>query len=169
MNLRNSASNGPLFHVIEADLHRDLQTVLSLYREYIHSTQADLSFQNNEWEFARLADFYDGAGAGIFLALMEGRAVGCAAYRRVDDHICEMKRVYVRPQARGHGIGAALVARVLQAGRASGYRKICLDVLPEFQAALALYRSVGFVPHEPVADNPVPGTAFLGLVLQPDR
>jgi ribosomal protein S18 acetylase RimI-like enzyme len=77
-----------------------------------------------------------------------------------------MKRVYIRPSARGNNQGAKLVDRVLQEAVINGYKKICLDVLPEFKAALKLYRSYGFIEHPPITNNPVPGTHFLGLDLE---
>lgn len=91
--------------------------------------------------------------------------VGCAALRRVDAHRCELKRVYVRPAARGHQAGRQLVERMLQEARDAGYRRMCLDVLPEFVAARQLYASLGFVDAEPVSHNPVPGTKYLALEL----
>jgi putative acetyltransferase len=74
-----------------------------------------------------------------------------------------MKRVYVRPVVRGQNIGRRLVERILDEGRAAGYTRICLDVLPEFKAALQLYESLGFAAAPPVTFNPVPGTKFLGM------
>lgn len=97
---------------------------------------------------------------------MNGNPVGCAAFRKLDDNTCEMKRVYVRPNARGRRLGAMLVEKILQEAILSGYKKICLDVLPEFRTALKLYQSYGFVKHPPVTHNPVPGTEFLGLDIE---
>ena len=76
-----------------------------------------------------------------------------------------MKRVYLRPAARGTGLGRHLVNALLTEARRLGYQRVCLDVLPEFTSAQALYRSLGFVPAAPVSFNPVPGTQFLALSL----
>lgn len=76
-----------------------------------------------------------------------------------------MKRVYVRPAARRKGLGRRLVEAVLNEAKTAGYSRICLDVLPEFTAAQALYASLGFQPAPPVSFNPVPGTRFLALAL----
>lgn len=143
----------------------DLHAVLALYQEYIDSTSVDLSFQGNDQEFIQLAEKYSSDESQIFLLKKEGVPVGCAAFRRLDAHTCEMKRVYIRPGARGNKWGSMLMDRVLQAASQNGYKKICLDVLPEFTAALELYKSYGFVEHPPVTHNPVPGTHFLGLDL----
>ena len=62
--------------------------------------------------------------------------------------------------------GRQLVERMLQEARQAGYARMCLDVLPEFQAARALYASLGFADAAPVSHNPVPGTSFLALDLR---
>jgi ribosomal protein S18 acetylase RimI-like enzyme len=76
-----------------------------------------------------------------------------------------MKRVYVRPTVRGENLGRRLVEGILATARHAGYTRICLDVLPEFQAAQRLYESLGFEDAQPVSFNPVPGTRYLGLDL----
>lgn len=85
----------------------------------------------------------------------------------MDADTCELKRVYVRPSARGSNIGRHLVEQMIREARAIGYLTMCLDVLPEFIAAQRLYESLGFVPAKAVSFNPVPGTQFLALSLSP--
>ncbi len=80
-----------------------------------------------------------------------------------------MKRVYVRPEARGENLGRRLIERILDEARTAGYSRICLDVLPEFAAAQRIYESLGFQTAEPVTFNPVPGTKYLALELSPSR
>ncbi|KQY01348.1 acetyltransferase [Massilia sp. Root133] len=143
----------------------DLDAVVAIFREYIGSTSVSLDFQDYEAELADLPGKYDAPTGGLFLAVHAGAVVGCAGFRAVDDETCEMKRVYVRPVARGQDLGRRLVERILDEGRAAGYRRICLDVLPEFEAARRLYASLGFVPAPPVTFNPVAGTRFLGMDL----
>lgn len=148
-----------------AKFPKDLTGVIDIYKEYINSTVADLAFQNNEEDFKNLSKTYSTKKSKIFLAYKDNFIVGCAAFREVDGEICEMKRVYVRPTARGEKLGAKLVEKVLHEAKRSGYKKICLDVLPEFKTALALYKSYGFTDHEPITHNPIPNTKFLGLDL----
>ncbi|CAN7731015.1 GNAT family N-acetyltransferase [Acidovorax sp. LjRoot66] len=143
----------------------DLPEVTAIFREYVQSPTANLGFQDYEQEFAGLPGKYAEPDGCILLAVVDGRVVGCAALRRVDDGICELKRVYVRPEARGMALGRKLVQQMLHAAREAGYRRMCLDVLAEFVAAQRLYESLGFVPAEPVSFNPVPGTRFLALDL----
>ena len=145
----------------------DRAAVEDIFREYVHSPTADLGFQNFEAEFAALPGPYAAPEGGVLLGWGGSHVLGCAALRRVgtDTTCCELKRVYVRPAGRGTGLGRALVERMLGEARALGYHRMCLDVLPEFTAAQALYESLGFVDADPVSFNPVPGTRFLALDL----
>lgn len=148
-----------------ASFPEDLAAVTTIFREYVLSPTVDLGFQDYEQEFAQLPGNYAQSDGCILLAIVAQDVMGCAALRRVDDHTCELKRVYVRPSARGMDLGRQLVLRMLHDAKAAGYDRMCLDVLPEFVAAQRLYESLGFVAAEPVSFNPVPGTKFLALVL----
>jgi ribosomal protein S18 acetylase RimI-like enzyme len=91
--------------------------------------------------------------------------VGCIAMRRIDDRTCEMKRLYVRPQARGEALGRRLAKRLCEEAREAGYSRICLDTLASMAAAQKLYESMGFTPIDPYIYSPLPGTKFLALEL----
>lgn len=139
--------------------------VVQLFREYVTSASVSLAFQNYCTEFADLPGNYAPPAGCVLLAWKNGTVVGCAALRPVDGQVCEMKRVYVRPAARGENLGRRLVQRAIEEARNAGYVRVCLDVLPEFIAAQRLYESLGFRPAPPVSFNPVPGTKYLGLEL----
>ncbi|MBX9935530.1 MAG: GNAT family N-acetyltransferase [Burkholderiaceae bacterium] len=143
----------------------DLERVVAIFREYVASPSVSLDFQDYEPEFTTLPGKYAAPEGRLLLAWKDGAVVGCAALRKVDRNICEMKRVYIRPVARGEGLGRRLVESLLAEAREAGYSRICLDVLPEFVAAQGLYESLGFRPAPPITFNPVPGTKFLGLDL----
>lgn len=143
----------------------DIDAVRSIFGEYVKSATVSLEFQDYEAEFAGLPGKYAPPQGRLLLAWQDQGVVGCAALRPVDLATCEMKRVYVRPAARGEGLGRQLVALILQEARSAGYTRICLDVLPEFEVATRIYESFGFVPAAPVTFNPVAGTRFLGLTL----
>tara|TARA_B100001105_G_C22219356_1_gene368934 strand:+ start:262 stop:726 length:465 start_codon:yes stop_codon:yes gene_type:complete len=148
-----------------AQFPQEHDDVIAIFREYVSSPSVSLDFQGYEEEFASLPGPY-AAPEGRLLLAREGTAVlGCAALRRVDATTCEMKRVYVRPAARGMRLGRRLVEAILVEARMAGYARICLDVLPEFVAAQQLYASLGFKPAQAVSFNPVPGTRFLALQL----
>lgn len=142
--------------MIRTTQHDDLETVRSLLREYADGLGVDLSFQDFETELADPLAFYE------VVLLADG---GCVALRRIDDATCEMKRLYVRPSARGSGLGRRLAEAIIAEARARGYRRMLLDTLPTMTAARAVYESLGFHETEPYRFNPVPGTSFLELEL----
>jgi GNAT superfamily N-acetyltransferase len=139
--------------------------VLDIWREFVASPSVSLDFQNYQAEFADLPGEYAAPEGRLLLADGGGAIDGCISLRRLSAGICEMKRLYVRPRARGAGLGRRLVERLLAEARIAGYTEMRLDVLEEFVQAKALYASFGFAPADPVSFNPVPGTAFLGLRL----
>jgi ribosomal protein S18 acetylase RimI-like enzyme len=134
----------------------DLEAVQNLLREYAASLQLDLSFQDFDSELADPLGFYE------LVLLAEG---GCVALRRLDENTCEMKRLYVRPSARGAGLGRRLAEAVIAAAQKRGYTRMLLDTLPTMNPAQTLYESLGFRETEPYRFNPVPGTTFLELEL----
>ena len=148
-----------------AELPRDLEVVRALFGEYAESLGVDLAFQGFERELAELPGRYEPPGGRLILAWNGTRAVGSIALRPLDTATCEMKRLYVRPEARGEQLGRRLVERLLREAREAGYARICLDTLPMMASAQALYVSLGFVPIEPYVFNPIPGTKFLALDL----
>ncbi len=134
----------------------DAKRVQTLLREYAAELDIDLSFQDFDAELADPLGFYE-------LVLLD--AQGCVALRRLDRETCEMKRLYVRPQARAGGLGRALAEAAIAHARARGYVRLRLDTLPSMDAARTLYESLGFREIEPYRFNPIAGTQFLELDL----
>lgn len=148
-----------------AEFPTDSATVLSIWREFITTSPVNLDYQNNESEFATFTEKYAAPQSCVLLAEADGVVVGCVALRQVTPAICEMKRLYVRPEARGKHLGRELVERLIAEARAVGYREMRLDVQAKFLPARKLYADLGFIPAEPISFNPVPGASFLGLHL----
>jgi putative acetyltransferase len=134
----------------------DLEAVRTLFREYAHGLGVDLSFQDFDAELADPLAVYE------LVLLANG---GCVALRRVDHETCEMKRLYVRPAARGTGLGRALAGAVIAHARARGYERMLLDTLPSMTQARSLYASLGFRETDAYRYNPFEGTSFLELFL----
>jgi putative acetyltransferase len=139
----------------------DVELVRTLFREYAGSLGVDLSFQGFEEELAALPGGYD----VVLVARIDGEPAGCVGVRPLEPGICEMKRLYVRPSARGTGLGRALAEAAVARARQLGYERMRLDTLPTMAAAQVLYRSLGFVEILPYRHNPVPGTTYLELRL----
>ena len=152
-----------------AEFPRDLEVVRGLFREYVEKLGVDLYFQEFEKEVSTLPGKYVPPSGRLLLAwrltAQGDEPVGCVALRPLDTESCEMKRLYVKPDARGDHLGRRLAERICAEAREAGYTRICLDTLPMMTSAQGLYRSLGFAPIEPYIFNPVPGTLFLGLEL----
>ena len=144
----------------------DLADVAALFRAYAAALHIDLGVQGFEQELAELPGAYAPPHGALLLARgEEGAALGCVAIRRLDGLACEMKRLYVCPEARGTGLGRALVAAVLAEAPRLSYRQIKLDTLPQLGEAIALYRNFGFQPIPPYGDHPYEGTICFGRIV----
>lgn len=165
-------------HVEVATTHGQIAAAASLFREYAAtlpaSAQLSLAHQGFEAELAGLPGKYAEPQGCILLAVHDTVAIGVVALRPLDPSgvrtgdptpICEMKRMYVRPTARGLGAGKALAVELLSRARAGGYRMMKLDTEPDFVPAVSLYRSLGFVDIPRYNDDPVACTLWMGMHL----
>ena len=140
--------------------------IKQLFTEYSHSLGVDLNFQNFETEFNTLPGKYVPPTGALIFALVDGKAAGCVALRKMDEDICEMKRLYVRNDYRGLGIGNELIFMIIREARKLNYSYMRLDTLPTMKKAQELYKSYGFYDIEPYVYNPIIGARFLELNLR---
>lgn len=139
----------------------DVDEVRRLFREYAASLPFALDFQDFDRELAELPGAYTPPRGILLLA----RGAGCVGLRPIDETTCEMKRLYVRPSARGTGLGRRLAEAVVAEARARGYAQMRLDTVPGMDAAQALYEQLGFHDIPPYRPNPIAGARFLALEL----
>lgn len=159
------ARDAPDTVVVAAHERPLLDDAARLIREYAASLPFDLGFQGLEDELAALPGAYAPPRGCLLLACGRGRPAGCVALRPLDGKTAELKRLWVRPEARGTGAGRLLVGQAVERARMAGYARVRLDTVPGMEAAQALYRSFGFVEIAPYRPNPIPGATYLELSL----
>jgi putative acetyltransferase len=151
---------------IQASSPQEIDEARALFREYESWIGTDLCFQNFEQELAELPGKYAPEDGRLLLAYVSDKVAGCAALRRLDGETCEMKRLFLRPEFHGRGLGRKLAEQIIDEARAIGYQRLRLDTIPgTMDQAIALYRSFGFREIPAYCNNPVPGAIFMELSL----
>lgn len=142
----------------------DIPAIQELFLEYARSVGNDICFQTFQKEVDSLPGQYARPNGALIIAVAPDQLAACVALRQLSPTACEMKRLYVRPAFRGQGLGRDLTHHILVHASALGYRTLLLDTLPEMTAAIALYRTLGFLPIPRYGDNPPTALCFEKLL-----
>jgi GNAT superfamily N-acetyltransferase len=141
----------------EADID-SARVVLAEYMAWTLTVEGDAhdapTFRGHAEELATLPGVYVPPAGRLFLAREAGRVAGCVAIKPHDKHLCELKRLYVRPGFRGRGLGERLVRLAIDEARAIGYERMMLDSHISMRSAHTIYRSLGFGFVDAPADFP---------------
>jgi putative acetyltransferase len=159
-----NAARGLAF--VQAESPLQIAQARELFLEYAQSLGFSLCFQNFDQELAGLPGDYAPPSGRLLLAEVEGQLAGCVALHKLGNQICEMKRLYLRPEFRGKGAGRALAEAIVAEARSIGYERIRLDTVePVMKDAVAMYRRIGFQEIAPYCENPMPGALYMELIL----
>ena len=152
-----------MLKIVPATTAQDLADVRRLFGEYAGLVAEALCFQNFDEELEALPGAYAPPGGVLLIARDGDSAAGCVGLRRIDPATGEMKRMFVREQYRGGGLGRRLALEVVEAARRLGYARVVLDTLPKLAPAIALYRDLGFRETGPYLASPTPGALCFEL------
>ncbi len=154
------------FAFAQAESPAQISQARELFLEYAQSLGFSLCFQNFDQELANLPGDYVPPEGRLLLAEYQGQLAGCVALHKLGPAVCEMKRLYLRPQFRGHGLGRLLAERIIAEARMIGYQRMRLDTVePVMKDAVAMYRRLGFKEIEPYCANPMAGALYMELEL----
>ena len=142
-----------------------IDEVKRLIIEYTTRLGRDLSFQHLSEELDNPAFKYTAPQGEILIAENDGIILGMVAYHRHSDSRCEMKRLYVKPEARGMHLGDTLVSEIISHAKKAGYKEMVLDTITPLQAAISLYKKHGFVECEPYYNNPMDDVVYMKKIL----
>jgi ribosomal protein S18 acetylase RimI-like enzyme len=153
------------FEIAPARTPEGLNQVRTLFQAYADGLGIDLTYQGFPEELATLPGKYAQPHGELLLAKLDGKSVGCVGLRPLEDGACEMKRLYVDPQARGLKLGKALVEAIIQAAIERGYKEMRLDTMSTMTEAISLYKGLGFAEIPAYFDSPLVCNVFMSRQL----
>jgi ribosomal protein S18 acetylase RimI-like enzyme len=152
--------------LIQATSNEQIETARELFNEYAAELAINMCFQNFDQELKTLPGKYTPPDGRLLIAYTDEELAGCIALRKLDDRTCEMKRLFIRPKFRGKGYGRKMIDSLIEQERDIGYERMWLDSLPgKMDAAIALYRQLGFKDIPAYYDNPLEGAVYLERTL----
>ncbi len=155
-----------MIEIIQAETPEEIEQAQTLFREYEAWFGLNLCFQNFDEEVANLPGKYALPEGRLFLAFSDEKLAGCVALRKLEDAICEMKRLFVREDFRGQNIGKLLIEKLFEEARLTGYKKMRLDTFPpKMGRAVKIYESYGFREIAPYYHNPYGEAVYMEMNL----
>jgi GNAT superfamily N-acetyltransferase len=155
-----------MLRLTQATTPAEIQQARELFQEYEAALGISLCFQNFEQELAGLPGDYAPPNGRLLLAREYDQVMGCIALRQLGPTMCEMKRLFVRPEYRDRGLGRVMVEAIIEEARKIGYTHVRLDTIADrMDRAVSLYKSIGFVEIPPYRNNPVDTATFMELDL----
>jgi putative acetyltransferase len=153
--------------IVLATTPEQIEQVRVLFSEYRAQLPVEYCFRSFDDEVAGLPGDYSPPRGLLLLATVVGQPVGCIGLRPFPhEGTCEMKRLYVRPAFRGGKLGRELGERLLDEARRLGYSSMRLDSYGSLmQAAVGLYRKLGFREVGPEPLQPVQGLIYMEMSL----
>lgn len=140
--------------IIVARTAEHFNAAVMLFKEYASGLGIDLQFQKFDDELQILPVMYGPPTGELWLIQFDEQFVGCAALRRLDEHTCELKRMFIQPAYRRRRLGEQLMDMALLTARALGYSSMKLDSLRRLEPAVKLYLRYGFTEIPPYNYNP---------------
>jgi ribosomal protein S18 acetylase RimI-like enzyme len=139
-----------------------MNIVKELFREYSKALNENLCFQNFDDELEDPLKKYGEPEGCLLLAYWSKTPAGCIALQRLAvNDVCEMKRLFVRPEFRNKGIGDELIKLLSNEAVEKGYKKMVLDTLERLDDAKRLYIKYGFVKTSAYYQNPLPNVIYM--------
>ena len=159
----------PAIEILSPRHEADLLQTKDIFLAYAKAINIDLCFQDFDTELANLPGDYSPPRGALLLAWVDQKLAGCCAMRPIDSsdyaNAAEMKRLFVRPEFRGLGLGRQLAESIIDAARMSGYDSVLLDTLDDMEIARAMYEDLGFKEIPPYYHNPLAGAHYLKVDL----
>ena len=147
--------------IARAETAEDIASVKKIFEAFVAFLPIDLGFQGIDSEMAEFPKIYE----FLLLAKLGDKPLGAVALKKHSDEICEMKRLYVMPEAQGTGAGRALCDQLLIEARKEGYDTMLLDSLRRLETAVKLYKKLGFEETEPYNFNPEDDVVYMKRAL----
>mgnify|MGYP001792228627 CR=1 len=150
----------------EVTTEQEYKEDISLFREYAQDLGIDLSFQNFEQELQEITVQYARPNGALVVAFNDCKQpLGCVGVRKLEPKICELKRMYIKAEARGKGLGKQLLSKALVIAKELKYEIMRLDTLGTMDAAMGLYKITGFYEIPPYRFNPLENARYFEIQL----